>query len=120
MKKSTKGVTLRDIVDYTVGQKAFLCDSQDTLESADETETSAINPMRKTSVTFSLKDKSEIDIAFSNSEVLDYWISGINYACSVSQLEKEDFYWYYCSMKENSVRCSRGCNEMDESLFKVF
>ncbi len=120
MKKSTKGVTLRDIVDYTVGQKAFLCDTQGTLEMADETESIAINPMKSTSMTLSLKDKSEISISFSNTGVLDYWISGINYACSVSQLEKEDFYWYYCSMKENSVRCSRGCNEMDESLFKVF
>ena len=120
MKKSTRGITLKDIVDYTVGKKAFLSDSRDSLGSIDETVSSAINPMKSTSVTFSLKDKSEIGIAFPNSEVLDYWISGINYACSVSQLEKEDFYWYYCSMKEDSVRCSRGCNEMDESLFKAF
>lgn len=120
MKKSTRGITLRDIVDYTVGKKEYLSDSKDSLGSADETVSSAINPMKSTSLTFSLKDKSEIGIAFPNSEVLDYWLSGINYACSVSQLEKEDFYWYYCSMKEESVRCSRGCNEMDESLFKAF
>ena len=123
MKKGTKGISIKDIMKFQVGQKKrFLEDSinddSDTLSRNSETIVS-INPMNNTSVSMTLKDETFVEFAFSDKRMMDCWIAGVDYICTMSQLEKEDFYWYYCSLNEESIRCARGCNNMDDSLLTV-
>jgi hypothetical protein len=74
--------------------------------------------MNKTSVLFSLKNDVKLSFAFHEKPVAHNWITGVNYIRSMNQLEKEDFYWYYCSLHEGAIRCARGCVEMDDSLLR--
>jgi len=97
MKKGTKGISIKDIMKFQVGQKKrFLEDSinddSDTSSRNSETIVS-INPMNNTSVSMTLKDETFVEFAFSDKRMMDCWIAGVDYICTMSQLEKEDFYW---------------------------
>ena len=100
-----------------VGDDKYIKEGDSDKLDCEET-ISSQNPMNKTSVIFSLKNDVKLSFAFPEKSVANIWITGVNYICSMNQLEKEDFYWYYCSLKEEAIRCARGCVEMDDSLLK--
>ena len=104
------------VKDCEVGEDVYLDEDASDKLGPEETITS-YNPMNKTAIVFYLKNDVKLSFAFLEKPILHNWITGINYIRSMNQLEKEDFYWYYCSLKEDSIRCARGCDEMNDSLF---
>lgn len=78
---------------------------------------SATNPH----LCFYISSQEDGLLAFSvlNKKICEDWVQGLRRIQSMSQMEKEAFYWYYCNQSDDKVICSKGKLERDnESIHR--